>query len=544
MKVPTVDGPSVQQQAAPNAYQTAPQALGAVEATRAQQLRQAAGLAQAYGEFAQREQNKADLDSVFRAETALKDDYLKFEREQLGLSGIDAKGAAERSEKWWGEAKLKYSGELSERAYSAYERSFTQLRQASASTLMRHEQRQTDLALEASAKARIGSAIELAQSDPNPERLATAKREIIEAVSIVGNRAGLPPEAIQAQLAESLTLMHRGVVMRMLDAEQFDEAKAYYFGNKKEINGGTQLALEKSLDHSGKLQKAQTAADEIMGKFGDIGAAMEHIEKTYSGEDEKSIKAEVHSRFTVKQQASNAMSQKAYESGLLAIGEGRKVPASAWAQMDDGHKAAILDRQRAEAKRRETESDGRSVKTDLSAWDQLNRMVTDDPKGFASVDLLRFQDKVSKQDLMEFANIQRKIRSGDDKPVRDSVTLTQQIDVVQDQLKIKPNTPQSSALRKAIYDDIARETQLKGKELSYEEQQKVIDRKVIEVSVPGAFFGTNTKRAYELTPEERQTAKVKISDDDRARIEAKLKAAGQPADAAAVEAWYRRWKGL
>lgn len=543
MKVPTVDGPSVQQQATPNAYQTAPNGPGA-GAVRAQQLGQLAGAVNEYAAYQQREQNKADLDSVFRAETALKDDYLKFEREQLGLSGIDAKGAAERSEKWWGEAKLKYSGELSERAYSAYERSFTQLRQASASTLMRHEQTQTDRALEASAKARIGSAIELAQSDPNPERLATAKREIIEAVSIVGNRAGLPPEAIQAQLAESLTLMHRGVVMRMLDAEQFDEAKAYYFGNKKEINGGTQLALEKSLDHSGKLQKAQTAADEIMGRFGDMGAAMEHIEKTYSGEDEKSIKAEVHSRFTVKQQASNAMSQKAYESGLLAIGEGRKVPASAWAQMDDGHKAAILDRQRAEAKRRETEAEGRSVKTSLAAWDQLNRMVTDDPKGFSSVDLLRFQDKVSKQDLMEFANIQRKIRSGDDKPVRDSATLIQQIDVIRDDLKIKPNSPDDSALRKSVFDAVNAEQQQKDKVLTYEERQKVIDRTVLEFSVPGRFFGSDTKRAYQLKPEERQVAKVKINDDDRKRIETKLKAAGQPADAAAVEAWYRRWKGL
>ena len=355
--------------------------------------------------------------------------------------------------------------------------------------------------------------------------------------------AGLPAEAIQAKLNESMTMMHSGVVMRLLDADKATEAKDYYYTHRKEIDGGTQLTLEKALERDGRLNKTQEAADGIMLKFGDMGAAMDHIEKTYAGEDEKLIKAEVQSRFTTRQAASNAMSQKAYESSLLAVAEGRKVPASLWSQMDDGHKAAILERQRADAKRRETEAAGGSVKTVFIEWDKLNRMVTDDPKAFATLDLQRYSDKVSRQDLMEFAGMQRKIRSGDEKSVKDAATLAQQIDVVQDQLKIKPNTPQSAALRKYVNDAVNVEQQQKDKVLTYDERQKAIDRAVMEFAVPGTLWDS-TKRSYEMTPEEKAKAKVKIPDTDRSAIEAKLKASGKPADEASVQEWYRRWKGL
>jgi hypothetical protein len=408
---------------------------------------------------------------------------------------------------------------------------------------MRHEQVQTDAALGESAQARVSTAVQMATADPSPERLENSRREITEAVNIVGKMAGLPPEAIQAKLNESMTMMHSGVVMRLLDSEKTDDAKAYYYTHKKEIDGGTQLTIEKALERDGRLQKTQEAADGIMLKFGDLGSAMEHVEKAYAGEDEKLIKAEVQSRFTTRQAASNAMSQKAYESSVLAVAEGRKVPASLWTQMDDGHKAAIIDRQRAEAKRRETEAAGGSVKTVFTEWDKLNRMVTDDPKAFAALDLERYSDKVSRQDLMEFAGVQRKIRSGDDKPIKDAATLAQQIDVVQDQLKIKPNTPQSATLRKAVNDAVNVEQQQKDKVLTYEERQKVIDRTVMEFAVPGTLWDS-TKRAYEMTPEEKAKAKPKISPADRSAIEAKLRAAGRPADEAAVMEWYRRWKGL
>jgi soluble lytic murein transglycosylase len=58
--VPTVDGPSVQENAAPNAYQTTPSGLGGAGMVRAQQLDQASQTAGAFATMQQRQQELAD----------------------------------------------------------------------------------------------------------------------------------------------------------------------------------------------------------------------------------------------------------------------------------------------------------------------------------------------------------------------------------------------------------------------------------------------------------------------------------------------------
>lgn len=541
-RVPTVDGPSADVAPLPGAYSRASSAAGSGAMQQADRLRQVGG---ALVEGLARQQNQRDLDAVFRAETALKDDYLKFEQDELGKRGANADGAADRSKQWWEEAGRTYTQGLNDRQQFAFRRSFEQLRLAGSQTLMRHARREADNSLAESSQARIGAAINTALADPSPERLDNSRREIVEAVSIVGNMAGYTEEVKAAKLGEALTLMHRGVVMQLADTDP-DAARAYFYGNKKEIQGGTQLELEKVVQRAGKLQKAQTVADEIFANGMPLNEAMAYVEKNYSGEDEKDIKAEVQARWTSKKQGEAQIVSDAYGTAMLAVAQGRRVPATAWSAMDDAHRAAIVERQRAEQKRREAEADGRQIKTDFGTWDRVNRMVTSDPAGFAALDLERYADKVSRQDLMEFAGLQRKIRAGDDKPVKEVGTLIQQIDgtIASPGVGITLKGDKKDALHKAVFDAINDEQRASGKELTYDERQKVIDRQVIEMLVPGRLWGTNEKRAFELTPAERAAASIKVPDADYKAIEARLRAAGKASDKAAVLKWYRDWKGL
>jgi hypothetical protein len=544
-RVPTVDGPSVALNPAPNAYQSTPSALGGAGEVRARQFGQAA---QAGGQVVaemQRQQNRDDLDAVFRAETALKDDYLKFERDELGKNGENAKGASERSGAWWGEAEKKYTEGLTERQAHAFRRSATQMRLASKSTLGRHEQHQSEIALRESAQARVGTAISTATADPTPERLGLARKEITEAVGISSKMAGDAPEVTERKLSEAMTLMHRNVVMKLADSDP-DAAKAHYYANKKEINGETRLVLEKTLETSGRLQKAQEAADGLVLKFGDdLAAAMKHIEDNYSGETEKAVKDEFTQRYTRVKGAKQQMSQTAYETALLATVQGQRVPAAVWAQMDDGHKAAIIEKREAEEKARRLAAQGKAIKTDFTTWDKINRMATDDPKAFVAFDLGRVADRVSSGDLQEFGNLQRRLRSGDDKAQKEVVSVSQQVDVALDSLSLRPNTPDQAAARKAIYDALTAEQAGRDNKtpLTYDERQKVIDRQILKaVSSPGMVWDT-TKRVYQMTPEER--AKAEPTSEDRKVLVERFKKAGvaKPTDDQINEA-FRRWKGL
>lgn len=542
-RVQTVDGPSVQATGLPNGFQTAPQGLGQVGAAAQRNVQLASGAVANFAEYQQKEQNRIDIDAVFRAETALKDDYIKFERDELGKQGENAKGATERSQAWWGEAEKKYSEGLTERQATAYRRSATRLRQASASTLGRHEQHQGNEALKESSQARIGTAINLAIGDPTPERVAAARTEITEAVAIVGNMQGQPAEVTQRKLSEALTLMHRGVVQHLADSDP-DAAKAYYYTHKKEIDGATRVTLEKTLERTGLIQESQEITDKLIVKFGDdVPAAMKHIEETYSGEKEKAIKVEFKDRYTTVKTTKQQMSQTAYETALLSVVQGSKVPSAVWSQMDDGHKAAIVDRQRAEQKRREAEAEGKAIKTDWKTWDKLNRMVTDDPKGFAQFDLGRVSDRVSRQDLEEFGKVQRRIRAGDDKPVKDAATLSQQVDATADGLGLKSNSEAHSKLRKTIWDEVTLVEEREGRKLDYKERREVIDRVTLKAVTSPGMLWDSTKRVYEMTPEER--AKVQPTAEDRAKLVERFKKRGveKPTDEQINQA-FRAWKGL
>lgn len=536
-RVPTTEGPDLQSAPLPGAYSGGGGGAAALASNASQKIGQIADMVT---EYSRQQQNKLDLDTVFRAETALKDDYLQFEQAELGKKGVAANGVSERAQQWWQESSKKYGEGMTERQRFAFDRSAAQLRQSSAQTLMRHERQQGDFALSESAQARVGSAIDMAITDPSPERLANSRKEITEAVSIVGQMAGLPPEALQAKLGESLSLMHRGVVMRLLDGEQTDQAKAYFYSNKKEIGAATALALEKSLETSGRLKKAQDTADEVMAKYGgDLGAATAYIEKTYAGEDEKAIRSEVEHRFTVQTAAKNKMSGDAYESAKLAVVQGKKPSASAWAQMDDGHKAAILELQQAKAKQWAVESQGKEIKTDFATYDTLNRLSWQDPQAFLKLDLQRYSDRMSRADLKAMSEAQQKV--GTAEGVKGLATRQQQISTTIDQLKLggEKNAEKRGALTRQINDAIEEETRRAGKPLKYDELQKVIDGQVMEVTVPGMLWDS-TKRSFELTTEERATARVKVPAADRAQITEALRKRGLPVTEEAISALYAR----
>jgi hypothetical protein len=551
MRLPTVEGPSVAPQGVDSrsAYQSTPAGLGGAAAVQARQIGQVAQVADAYLDMRRKEQNRDDLDSVFRAETGLKEDYLKFERDELGKYGANAKGAGERAAQWWGEAEKKYGEGLTERQAFAFKRSATQLRIASSSTLARHEQHQSNESLKESSTARIGTAIQTATADPTDERVANSRKEITEAVNITSNLAGDTPEVRERKLAEALTMMHKGVVTRLADSsnpDDLDRAKAYYYTHKKEIDGTSRAVIEKTLERSSVLTEAQTAVDELRTKFGDdLPAAMKHIEATYTGEKEKAVKAEYTSRYTTDKAGKQAISQTAYETALLHTVQGQRVPNAVWNQMDDGHKAAIIEKREAEEKARRAAAEGKPIKTDFTTWNKLNRMATDDPKAFVAFDLGRVADKISGGDLQEFGNLQRKLRSGDEKPHKEIVSVSQQVDVALDGLALRANTPEQAAARKAIYDALTAEQAGRDNKtpLTYDERQKVIDRQIMKaVSSPGMVWDT-TKRVYQMTPEER--AKAEPTSEDRKVLVERFKKAGvaKPTDEQINEA-FRRWKGL
>lgn len=534
--VPTVTGPSVELHAAPNVQQSI--AAANPNAFGAQQARDLGQAAQGLGQWAdvmQRQKDREDADALFRAETALKTDYLTFERDELGKQGADAKGAAERATKWWGEAGRKYSvGVQNGRVRGAFERSRTALQLASTETLMRHAQVQENKSLQESALAKVTAAQDMAIGDPTPERVGNARKEISDAVEVVSRIRGDTPEITALSKLKHLTDLHKGIVMSLVDKDP-DAAKAYYYGNKKEILGSDRPVIEKALEHGGRLAKAQEVADEAMGKFKTLSEATAYVQANYHGEDEKAITQEVHSRFLIKDADFKRGQEEAYDRGRLMVARGQRVPTDLLLTMGDGHAAALIEHQQAKLK-----ADGAgTVKTDMALYSRLRRLAIDDPEGFRKYDLGRHLDKLGKTEFEQLADLQGQVQHAP----KEVVTLDKQINATIDQLKLSKDEEGKGRLQAAVYNALAVEQKAKGKELTYDERQKVIDRQTMEMTVPGFIFDS-TKPAYAVTPEEAAKAKVKIPDFDRKQITDALKKRGKPVTEQAIVDLYKRARGL
>src|SRR6185369_7860190 len=362
-QLPTVEGPSVGLAPLPGVRQVASPAAGAGAMLQADRLNQ---ISRQVADYAQQQQTKRDLDAVFRAETARNTDYLQQEQDELGKQGNDASGATQRMHEWWQTSTPKYEDGLTERQLFAFRRSTAPVMQGSLQTMARHEHTQTNVALSESAQAKIATAIDAATADPSDLRVENSRKDITEAVGLAGNAQGWAPEVRDQKLAGALTLMHRGVVMQLLDSEQPDQAKAYFDTHKDEIRGETQLVLEKALNHGQMLNRVQAEAQDIVKRFPDLASASDYIDKTYSGEEQQHVRSEVEHRLTIQRETANKVSSDAYGSAMLSIAQGRPVSASAWAGMSDLHKAAVIEKQQEEAKKRAAEA-GLSVLREFSA---------------------------------------------------------------------------------------------------------------------------------------------------------------------------------
>lgn len=536
-QVPRTQGPSVALQAAPNVQQT-----GQGATLDAFGARQAANLAD-IGKVTQYISDQNDADQVFRAETALKTDYLAFERSELERQGVDAKGAGERAAKWWGEAKQKYASELTgARQNRIYDKSFQAIQLAGNETLLRHETQQRNRSVAESSIAQAGSAAELAIADPSQERVALSCQQIENSYRVLGALRGEAPEVTQAAILKATTDMHKGVVMKLVD-EDPDAAKAYYYTHRKEIAGTQQPVIEKALKHGGLLLKGQQVADEVMTKYADLNEANAFIEKNYSGEEEKAIKQEVQQRFTVKDVTINKARTEAYGQGQLLVARGRPIPQSLALTMGDGHYAQLLEHAEARRKRLEAEAKAKDIKTDFTTYDALNRMSWQDPQGFANLDLGRFQDRLSSADLKRFSEDQQKMGTAEGQKGLQS--REQQISTAMDQLKLRGdgNAEKRGLFSRQVNDALNQEQKILGRPLKYEETQKVIDQQTIQMSVPG-FLWSSEKRAYEVKPSERAKAVVVVPDDDRKQIIEALRAKQQPVTEPNILQLYKTVKGI
>ena len=342
-------------------------------------------------------QTRNNVDEVFAATAAARDEYQKFEQQTTQRMGRDAYGALEDTQKWWDESTPKFSEKLTNpEARRMFERELQPLRTASASAIGRHESIQRRASVVASADADMDSATNAAAAHPNDPLVQQNARDTIDRnIGVVAQLNGFTEKQVKAARETQYTRLHLGVIQSQVDTHP-DAAREYYQAHIDEIAGTEHAKIEKMLEIGGLKTRTQEIAGQAMALGKNETDTLAWVSENYSGEEEDMAKTRVSQEFAQRDQelqrqhrdASDAAWQAYDQGGIGAVSSvtAAAMDPQAWVQMQE------YARNRA----KQNESD---VVTNTEKYREMLTMAAKEPARFAQQDPNTWRPWASTQDL-------------------------------------------------------------------------------------------------------------------------------------------------
>lgn len=551
-RVPTVQGPTVEEAPLRSSAQSLELPTAGMRSNQQAMQTAAQGLGNlgnTLGRIADQRQEQADADMLMRADTALKSEWLEQSRTLRNRNGQDAWGATEDTKKWFDDA-VKRNGEglTNDRQRLMYRKQAESLRMQGLDYAGRHEDEQRKKSVIESSNARIVADINIAAADPTPENLARGRKNIEASIDAVGQLSGMSPEVKAALKQEKLGTLHKQVLQGMLEHSPLG-AEEYFKANKAEIPGADQAEIEKTIRHSTIKLKGQTFVDEALKRNVPEADALKMVREKYEGEDEETFSSIVRSRYAEVEAVKNRNQAQAAENVWARIEKGAglaSIPASEWSALDPRTRISIKSHLKSEAERI---SKGTEAKTDWATYGNLRELAASNPEKFKQLNLVEHFGSLAPREREQLMDLKQSLsKPGKDEKHQEVATLSQQLSNAHDLLQLggKDGAEKRGRFDSVVTAAVSRATREKGKALTYEERQAVIDRQMIEGTVKGSgWLFDNKKRAYELEPGEVGNFAPKIPDDARAAITKAFAAKGvaKPTDEQITQA-FRRAKGL
>lgn len=497
-------------------------------------------------------QERQNLDMVSRQETATKAAYIPFETSVKQMRGQDAVGATTKAADWWDKQIQDGADNLENPEQKrAYKLRMRQLQVAAVGSVANHEADQRRVSVDDATRASIGSSTSMAAANAdNMEIVNQSRADIINSTRALGASEGWKPERLAQEITQNTSRMHVQVIENMVD-QSTEAARAYYTDVKgRTINGVPELdgaqhdKIDKLLKHSGALEEAQQKVDELSASAEPFSLAdgLQQIREDLKGETRAHAETMWQQRFTEIRHEREALQKDAADSAWGFYAKNRKltdIPAALWDKMDGKDRLAIQDRF-------EADSTGKVTKTDFAVWNTLNQMAISDPKQFLNTDLRRYSMGISTDDLKAFGKMQAEMVKDNGKGVAEVGT---QLHIAHElQGWTQQDADKMGKFDSAAYAAMETARQAKGKDLTYEERQQIIDRMQIEGKAVGSrskFLPDKSGKYYEFSgTNDAKNFKAEVPADERAKIEDALKRNGKPVTDDAVNDLYRKKYGM
>lgn len=530
-----------------NDFQAAPAALPGVRVADVQPGNTALQVGQTLDQVgaqatdaAVRLQERANADSIFKAEADLKDQYLQFEQGVRQRRGTQAWGVTNDASQWWDKNTKTISDNLQNDAQrNIFMHSAANLRSSSLTSISQYENEQQHQSVEDSAKASITGSINIAAANPtDPTILAQSKSDVLKRVQVMSQINGWTPERYQAEQGNALTDFHKQVIQAQIDTAP-DAARAYYDANKDQINGMDRDVIDKQIRVGTIRQVGQQASDTIMGEGLSESQALAKARQGFTGEQQDEVVRRVKERYAdidmTRERGQTDAADQAWQiwSKNKTLSD---VPTSVLNGMDGRMRDALEKEDAAHAS-------GADVRTDWSKFYDLRQMAATAPGQFAGTDIRQFFPDLNPAQREQLIDLQNQVKGAGSSDVQ---TLNEQLSRAHELLKWSASDGQKKGQfdSAALTEIDAAQKANGGRKLTYDDRQKIVDRMMVTGSYPGGnWFSADHFYSVSGTEKEAQFA-PKIPDDEKAKITAALTRAKQPVTDDAVMRLYKLKNGL
>ncbi len=555
-KIPTYDSPQVEERALPGARQSSvasPSLFGAQAEQNMQNSKALMNAGTMLSDVAVKMQERENADMLFRAETTLKDAYLKHEQNIRQRKGVNAWGTLADTEQFFTEQEKKHSQSLqNDKQRYLFSQGLTKLRQSAMGAMAQYENAERTRSLDESARASIVGSINMAASvaaedmavpgatdAPNP--IAGIKKDVINRVQVLAGVNGWSPERKAAEEAQHLTNLHKQVIQSMVDRDPAT-AREYFKANKAEINGSELDTIQKVLKIGEMRGTVQRSADALMNAVNDNPGVTEEgvlkqIRTDFSDNPEMrdAITTEFKSRMTERRQMREAGQKDLADQAWKAYAQtGRfdAIPSSVIAGMDGRDIEAMRTHARGKA-------EGVAVKTNPAVWLDVHSQIVAGGK----VDLRRHINELAPSDIKDLEKLQT---SESDR--LDAATLSQQLSVAHNEMNWgSGDKDKKGAFDKAVNQTVSAEQKRLGKKLDDTARQAIIDKMLIKRD--NGFFQFGDQQYFEVRGTDKAADFVPTAESlpkaDRDTIVTRFRKlmGKEPTEAELVQT-YKKWKGL
>lgn len=293
------------------------------------------GVASVFSAIGERMQEERDSNMVLEASMQWQKEVLQFQHDpEKGLfrrTGKDAVGAYREMEGFLSESAGRKAAELeNDRQRQAFQRYTMQRGMALLEGASRFEAEQHQKWRLATARSVAEQSIDSAAANYRDGGLIQASLdEGLQALE--ASMTGMGDETIAAAKAEFATKLHTQVINRYLVDDPFG-AERYYSLVKEQVSGTARTAIENAIETGTRVERIQTKADEVMGRFASETAALQWIRQNTSGSEENDLVAAVKTRFG-ERRAAQAEAERVRSNRIADLVEGAASPTELDAQL-------------------------------------------------------------------------------------------------------------------------------------------------------------------------------------------------------------------